>query len=110
MNERQQGEGGKDSGGEVGQSPMVFLWRDSNPSLGWWKVPHHISVPGRQNGPQGELWPKPEHGQLQSAYKPPCCRVFTPRSSSLELGLILSEHKLGERAGEERRRLRRGEE
>lgn len=93
------GEGRKDNGGEVNESPLVPQKRDSSPSLGWLEVPHHISVPGQQIGPQAGLWPKPEHGQLQSACRPPCRWVFTPRSSSLELGLTLSEYKLGDGSG-----------
>lgn len=58
---------------------------------------------GRQNRPWGALCPRPAQGQLQSACKPPCRWVSTPRSSSLELGLTHSEHKLVKGSGEERR-------
>lgn len=96
-------ERGKDSGGEVGESPVV-------PPAGtaahpWGDGKCHIAYPfpADRTGPRGALCPRPARGQLQSPSKPPCRRLCTPRSGSLELGLTLSEHKLLKGRGEERR-------
>lgn len=69
----------------------------------------HIGYPFWQTErAPGRAVPRPALGQLQSACKPPCHWVFTPRSSSLELGLTHSEHKLVKGSGEERRAHTRG--
>lgn len=96
-------ERGKDSGGEVGESPVV-------PPAGtaahpWGDGKCHIAYPfpADRTGPWGALCPRPACGQLQSPSEPPCRRACTPRSGSLELGLTLSAHRLLKGSGEEKR-------
>lgn len=91
MNERQQEEG-KDGRREAGESPMAPLSLDSSPSRAAGMC--HITYPFTQTEeapgsalPQTGTWPAAVRLQ-----KPPCRWVFTPRSSSLEPGLTLSDH------------------
>lgn len=58
------------------------------PTPGDREVPHHISVHGKQNRPQGELRPKLEHGQLQPTHPQSSLLLgLHPGSTSLEHGL-----------------------